>query len=303
MEASALATINYLGWGPSDTALICLNPQFVAGKMMIVRALKLGMRFLAVEPAAHPLKQLDQKWLSIISVTAMVPLQLETILIEEGVVNFKKKCPFLRCILLGGSAISTALFSQIQSLEIPIWHTYGMTETCSHIALKRLNGPNPDDDFKILPGNTISVDERGCLVIEGDVCYQNRVVTNDLVELTSEKSFIWKGRYDRVVNSGGMKIHLDSLEEELQLILASTNWQGEFFLFGGPHPKFGEQLCMAFTSDLDEQTTQSIFDKSFRNLKSIHRPGKILRLEKFEYTGSGKIDRLKMISTLLSSNQ
>src|SRR5688572_15864980 len=159
LRQSADRTLQALGINPGDTALVCLDTKYIAGKMMVVRALQGNLKIYAVEPVSNPLLKLSSN--TAISFAAFVPLQLQEILKHGDCVQ---KLNQLKAIIVGGVAVSTSLQGEISKLSTPVFATYGMTETVSHIALQRLNGKHPSDHFTALPGIETEVDERGCLV-------------------------------------------------------------------------------------------------------------------------------------------
>jgi O-succinylbenzoic acid--CoA ligase len=295
MLKSAHTTLQTLNWTGLDTALLCVHTDFIAGKMMVVRALEAGMLLIATEPDANPLMNLPARLLQVISVAAMVPLQLESILKQSPELLFSAR--HLKDLLLGGAPVSGELLRKVQKVPFAIWHTYGMTETCSHIALRRLNGDSAQENYQVLPGVKLSTDERGCLVIEGEVCYEGRVVTNDLVELLDERQFKWSGRVDRVINSGGIKINLDLLEEETANLLHAAQLDLLFFYHGLRDEILGEKLIMVVQSH-DPTHHLPLLEMALSALPKLRRPKQLLWVEKMTITNSGKIDRINTLKSL-----
>src|SRR5690349_4001724 len=204
MIASAMITQQATNLEPDYTALLCLSPQFIAGKMMIVRSLVIGMKILAVTPAA---KVLDKIPPSIqIDFAAFVPYQVYDIIRSDNANRLNQ----FKVILIGGAALDTETHTSLKPLKGSFYATYGMTETISHVALQLLNGPHSSEEFELLPTIIGQVDERGCLIIEAPYLAE-KVVTNDLVKL-SGKRFKWLGRWDNIINTGGKKIIPEILE-------------------------------------------------------------------------------------------
>ena len=205
MLNSARITCDFLGLKRGDTALLCLSTEYIAGKMMVVRALERGMKLVSIEPQGCP------EWEGTVDLAAMVPLQ---------VWNLLHQCPsrltHIRHLLIGGGAIDERLEEALQDLPNAVWSTYGMTETLSHIALRRLNGPTASSWYTPFDGVTLSKTEEGCLVIEAPAVHEGQLITNDMVELRSDGCFRILGRKDNVICSGGVKIQMEEVERLLR---------------------------------------------------------------------------------------
>lgn len=268
MVLSALATGEFFDL-PSDIKVLhCLPTQFVAGKMMLVRAFILGWDMDLAAPVSNPLERNDTQY----DFAAMVPLQAQHSL--EKLQQIKK-------LILGGAKVSQALSEKLETLPTHIYETYGMTETITHIAAKKVG----EEAFTTLPNVRVSTDERHCLVIDPFVICTEPVVTNDVVEILDENHFIWLGRYDNVINSGGVKLFPEQIEEKL-----SQKITQRFFVKGIPDEKLGEKLVLVIEGspfDVD----QAIFAK----LGKFEKPKEILFVPKFTETVSGKIIRDKSL--------
>ena len=205
MLNSARITCDFLGLKRGDTALLCLSTEYIAGKMMVVRALERSMKLVSIEPQGCP------EWEGTVDLAAMVPLQ---------VWNLLHQCPsrltHIRHLLIGGGAIDERLEEALQDLPNAVWSTYGMTETLSHIALRRLNGPTASSWYTPFDGVTLSKTEEGCLVIEAPAVHDGQLITNDMVELRSDGCFRILGRKDNVICSGGVKIQMEEVERLLR---------------------------------------------------------------------------------------
>ena len=278
MVNSAIATGDFFNLKPGDKVLHCLPSNFIAGKMMIVRAIILGLELDMVIPSALPRIDYEKDY----DFCAFTPMQLK---------NFAKYLKSIKTAIVGGGRVSNAIKELIKDKKPHVYETYGMTETVSHIAVKKLNnfsGQEEEHYFKTLPGITLSQDERGCLVIDAPNLSNDKIVTNDIVGLKSDTSFEWLGRYDNVVNSGGIKLFPEQIESKLQDKIV-----GEFFIASIPDDALGEKLVLVLEgnkNDLDESV--------FEGLDKYEKPKEIFTISKFEETTSGKIHRKKTLVAL-----
>ncbi|RMD93492.1 MAG: acyl-CoA synthetase, partial [Calditrichaeota bacterium] len=217
MIASAQLTGQVLNLSQGDRALVCLSPDYIAGLMMLVRGMELGLEMVVVEPQSNPFAEFTAEEEIQFDFTAMVPLQLQTVFdaFPGGIAILNR----MKAILLGGAPVSEELKNSIQKIEAPVYHTFGMTETASHVALRRLNGREATEKYYPLPGIKIGTDERGCLWIRGAVTDHKLITTNDLVELDSDGGFFWLGRLDNVINTGGIKVPAEKIEQKIDEIL------------------------------------------------------------------------------------
>lgn len=219
MEASARMTCRFLGLKPGDSALLCLPLDYIAGKMMVVRALVGGLRLIVIPPTGHPLAHLSEP----VDFAAMIPLQV------RNSIDIPEECQRLqqiRHLIVGGSAIDASLEAALAPFPHAVWSTYGMTETLSHIAMRRLNGSDASEWYTPLPGVTVTLDSDQCLVIDAPELASEKLTTNDrAVGLSSSPSidgagsvdaFRLLGRRDNVINSGGIKIQVEEIEAALR---------------------------------------------------------------------------------------
>lgn len=275
MVNSSIATGNYLKLKSGNSALHCLPTNYIAGKMMLVRAMVLGLEMDLVEPTAQPIFDYNKVY----HFTAMLPMQLQLTLTYLHNVKI---------ILVGGSSVSKHLIELTQSIKSKVYATYGMTETASHIALRPLNIKMKVPYFKTLPKISISQDERGCLVIDAPKLSKEKVITNDIVKLHSATEFEWLGRIDNVINSGGVKLFPEQIEEKLKGAI-----KNQFFIASEPNTKLGEQLILVLESDSDNLDT-SLFDR----LEKFEVPKKVYTVPKFKMTTTGKIRRLETLKLI-----
>ncbi|WP_346883091.1 AMP-binding protein [uncultured Algibacter sp.] len=278
MVNSALATGDFFNLKPGDKVLHCLPANFIAGKMMIVRAIILGLELDMVEPSALPRIDYDKDY----AFCAFTPMQLK---------NFAKYLENIKTVIVGGGRVSQAIINLIKDKKPNIYETYGMTETVSHIAIKKLNNFSDNDDkayFSTLPDITLSQDDRGCLIIDAPKLSKVQIVTNDIVDLQSGTQFKWLGRYDNVVNSGGVKLFPEQIEMKLRDKINS-----EFFIASKPDDTLGEKLILVIESNKNQIDT-SIFNV----LDKFEKPKAIYNVSKFAQTSSGKIHRKKTLEQL-----
>ncbi|QBA64311.1 AMP-binding protein [Muriicola soli] len=278
MVNSALNTGEYFGIGANQTALLCLSGTHIAAKMILVRAMVLGLSLDTVDPTSSPLSAINKTY----DLCAMVPLQL-----EKSIKHLSR----VKTLLVGGAPLSSELREKLQSSSSKIFETYGMTETCSHIAVRAVNGSEAEfneqlvNPFKTLPGITVSTDSRNCLVINAPDLDVDSLVTNDLVELISENEFRWLGRWDNIINSGGVKLIPETIENKLNPIIESR-----FTVLGKPDKKLGEKLVLVVEGEGDAaQILNKITDLD--SLDQYEMPKEVHFIPKFELTKSGKLDR------------
>lgn len=212
MRASARMTCDFLNLQRGDTALLCMPLDYIAGKMMVVRALVRDMQLFAVEPSGHPLSIDNLSSInnpSAIDLAAMVPLQVwNTLQVPEE----KEALLRVRHLIIGGGAISKELEEELRTLPINVWSSYGMTETLSHIALRHIS----EDYYSPLPGISLEQDQDGCLIIDAPALCQERLFTNDIVHFIGKDRFQVIGRRDNTVCSGGIKIQIEEVEAWLK---------------------------------------------------------------------------------------
>lgn len=274
MVQSALATGQYFDLPQNTRALHCLPAQFVAGKMMLVRAILLGWDMDAVAPSATPLAYNHCEY----DFSALVPLQAEASLTE---LHRVKKT------ILGGARVGESLIQQLQELPVEVYETYGMTETITHIAAKRVGQPA----FETLPGVTVATDGRGCLVIHAPRVAAEPVVTNDVAEVISSTQFAWLGRIDNIINSGGIKLHPEKIEQKLEPFLYGRR----FFVTGVPDAVLGEKLVLAVEGEPFEAPVNA-----FEALGKYEKPKEVLFIPQFVETGSGKVRRAETVRQAVS---
>lgn len=269
MVNSALATGDFFELSPGNTALHCLPVKYVAGKMMLVRAMILGLDLDFVAPSSHPLKHTDESY----DFTAMVPLQAQNSISELH--RIKK-------LIVGGAKINAALEKELLKLPTKVYETYGMTETISHIAAKKVG----EKAFTVLPNVTISYDNHNCLVIHAPRISEDLIETNDVVELLNENQFIFLGRIDNAINSGGIKLLPEQIEEKL-----SGKIEQRYFISSKEDKELGEKIILVIEGNSFD-VDKSIFD----SLDKYEKPKEIIFVPKFTETGNGKIIRKESLN-------
>jgi O-succinylbenzoic acid--CoA ligase len=286
LAASAARTGDYFDLGPGDRALVCLNCEFIGGKMMLVRGLERSMHLTVVEPHADPFEEVPAE--AEFDFAAFVPLQMRAALAAGRATRLNK----MRAILVGGAGVEPSLLAEIQRLAVPVYLTYGMTETASHMALRRLNGPDASPHYRVLPGLHIGQDERGCLTVRGDVTDDQLIVTNDRIELLDKHTFDWLGRVDFVINSGGVKVQAEKVEQVLDVALAEVGESRRVFVAG----RADERLGQAVTAYVEGTSLAPAAEEKLRvllaeRLDKYEVPKAIRYVPAFATTASGKLDR------------
>lgn len=286
LQASAHRTINKLKLSEKNTALVCLDTKYIAGKMMLVRALEANMKIIAVEPVADPLKNLLQDVQP--DFAAFVPLQLEEILKNSESV---KKLNRFQSAIIGGAAVNPSLLEKIKTLSCDVYATYGMTETVSHIALQKLNGVDTQDSFETFPDIKIKIDERDCLVIELPD-FRDVIITNDVVQIIDDSHFKVLGRYDNIINSGGVKLVPETIEKKISQIINQP-----FFVTGIPDQRLGQKLALIIEGREIPELTVTLKQA----LPAYEVPKDIFYLDAFIRTETQKINRLKTLEKAIKS--
>ena len=305
MAASARVTGETFDLQPGDRALVCLNTVYIAGVMMLVRGEVLGLELTIVEPTANPLGTFDPATAHF-DFAAFVPLQLQTMLADTGTSGTPVSLPILngmKAILVGGAATSAALETALQVIETPVFSTYGMTETVSHVAIRRLNGPERSDLFRVLPGVSVGTNDRDCLHITAAATNFERIQTNDVVTLfpatgsNVPAQFRLLGRADSIINTGGVKVQPEAVEQVIGTYLTRIGLSPRLFIAGLPDEKLGQRVVLflentALTDDQWDGVQQAV-----RANSGIYAVPKAWRnVPTFAETATGKIDRRAIVS-------
>lgn len=270
MVYSAIATGNYFNLQSQDKALLCLPARYIAGKMMVIRSMMLGLELDVMVPSVHLDDLLPHKNYDFV---AIVPLQAE---------NSLKKLHQFKKIIIGGAKVSDDLTRKLKEIKSDIYETYGMTETITHIAAKKIG----EEFFTILEHVAISSDDRNCLVIDVPSISDEKIITNDIVEILNNKQFQWIGRYDNVINSGGVKLFPEQIEAKL-----ASKIDNRFFITGQPDDILGAKVVLVIEGekiDID----YNIFD----TLEKFEKPKEILFITEFVETETKKVNRTSTLN-------
>lgn len=280
MMNSARITCEALHLQKGDKVLLCMPLRYIAGKMVVVRALVAGLELIVREPSGHPLADVHEH----LRFAAMIPLQVFNSL---SVPQEAERLEDTEILIIGGGAIDKQLETALQKMKNAVYSTYGMTETLSHIALRRLNGPQASERYKPFPSVSLSQSADHTLIIHAPQVCDETLVTNDVVELFPDGTFQIVGRKDNIINSGGIKIQTECVEKTLRSII-SVN----FALTAVPHPKFGEALVLLVEKDKDKTIG---LDELAEEIKSVlpkyQQPKQILWIDALPLTQTGKISR------------
>ncbi len=280
MIQSAKQTSTFFGLSEQTNALLCLPAAYIGGKMMIVRAFVNGMNLILTQPRSNPFDNL----VTPTHFAAITPHQLYASL------NTLKNLPDHTTLIVGGGEISPSLEKQVQPLPMIVFATYGMTETSSHIALRQVNGQDKTPFFSLLGQTKIDTDERGCLVLKNPLLFEGKLITNDMVEVKSEKQFRWLGRFDHIINSGGIKVFPEEVEQAI-----ADFYPNPLALIPRKDKKLGEAPVLIMEgAPLTEKQKSELRSRIKNKVHPYATPHDIISLENFPRTPTGKTDRKKL---------
>ena len=278
MLASARITCDFLGLRSGDTALLCMSLDYIAGKMMVVRSIERGLKLISVEPSGHPLSNVEY-----VDFAAMVPMQVYNSL---QVPEERERLMRIRHLIIGGGAIDDQMAAELRTFPNAVWSTYGMTETLSHIALRRISGPDASEWYTPFPSVRVTHNDEGCLVINAPEVCEEPLVTNDIVEFSSDHpKFRIIGRRDNVICSGGIKIQIEEVERHLR-----PHLHVPYLLTKRHDPKFGEVAVL-----LTEGSVEEAREVCQRMLSKYHQPRYYLHVARIPLTETGKPARQEAI--------
>lgn len=278
MMQSARLTCEFLNLQAGDTALLCMNLRYIGAMMVVVRSLVAGLNLIVRPASGHPLSDISVP----LKFAAMVPLQVYNTLHTP---EEKEQLKQTGILIIGGGAVDEALEAEIKSLPIAVYSTYGMTETLSHIALRRLNGNSASDHYYPFSSVELSLSPENTLVIKAPLVCDDILQTNDIARIYPDGSFIILGRKDNVINSGGIKIQAEEVEKLLRPFIPVP-----FVITSVPDPRLGQAVTLLFEGELD---MEELKDKVQEILSPYHRPKYIRMVDFIPQTGNGKINRVE----------
>ena len=278
MMASAENTLSFLNLKKGDNALLCMPVEYIAGKMMIVRALVGGINLICRKPSGEPLKDLNEK----LDFAAMIPLQIFNSLNDE---HQKVTLMNIREVIIGGGAIDANIEDILSSFNNNIWSTYGMTETLSHIAMRKISGYDRTEWYSTLNNIKVSLTSENTLVIDAPQICKEQLITNDIAQINESGEFKIIGRRDNIINSGGIKIQIEEVENRLKESINTP-----FMITSKKDNKFGEIIVILVQGKDTEMEIEEICKV---DLPQYWRPKEIVFVDSLPMTGSGKPDRAK----------
>jgi o-succinylbenzoate---CoA ligase len=285
LEISAKQTFDTFNLESGDSLLCCLSPEHTAGFMMIIRALMYDCDLYLATPSANPFIDIDID--SKIDFAAFVPYQMQLVLeasnINPDILNRMK------AIILGGGPVSDQLKSKVNKLDCSVYHTYGMTETLTHVAIKNLK--SDDNKFHALKGVEFSQNDKNCLIVKSPIQPNEEIVTNDVVKLIDSTSFEWIGRFDFVINTGGFKIQINQLENKMQEVIFDFFPQANYFISAIPDKDLGDKMILIIETNESVCQAEKLIIALKGRFKSYEIPKKVIFIQKFVFSSIGKIDR------------
>lgn len=285
MKMSALSTIQKLQLEKEKDFLICLSTDYIAGKMMLVRAIESNANVKIIAPKQHIWEDIEAFYFA-----AIVPVQLKSLLDNK---NSWEKYKNIHALIVGGATIPSEWLATIEQLPMPIYATFGMTETVSHFALQLLNTQKKQDYFEVLENTSIQKNKNECLEIKSEITDNQWITTNDTIELISPSQFKWLGRIDNVINIGGKKIQPETIENSISLYCSHYFENEAFFVVGIDDEKWGEKIVLYVETNnaWDISKIDSFLTKIAIYLPHSEVPKAIIFEKKFERTNTGKIKR------------
>ena len=262
------------------SSLICINPRFIGGTMAIIRALVGNHHLTFIAPTANPLLFASESYFDLVS---MVPLQVQTIIYEDPSL-FKK----VGTVIIGGAPLPNQTIDRLKNIECTrFFHSYGMTETASHFAIKNLKS---DDKYQVLGDAQIGLTDSLTLKVCGTVSGNEWIETTDLVSIENKNQFVWIGRSDHIINTGGVKVNPIEVEQVL-----AAQVDAPFIIAGIPDEKLGQKLILI----VESSNLQTDLNLDFSGLSKYHIPKEIVWVPKLNYTETGKINRRETVKELI----
>ncbi len=286
VAASAQNTIQFFNILPKEKVLLSLPTEFVAGALMCIRAMIAGTQLTILKPSLRPLQSFRQ-FVSF-DFAPFTPAQIAETLSKGSELELEI-LKNIKTIILGGGVVNDEIVSAVQNFRGAVFQTYGMTETLTHIAVKKINKKR-DIYYRLVNDDIqISTDERGCLVLQVPYLTQKEIVTNDLASIIDKKQFEWIGRYDFVINSGGIKIIPELIERELQPLLRSK----DFYVSSIADKVLGERCVLVLQQEDWDKKELDDLQYLLESYKNHHYPKQIHLVSRIDKTDTGKIKREK----------
>ncbi|MEO9532774.1 MAG: AMP-binding protein [Crocinitomicaceae bacterium] len=275
VRRSALATGQFFDFVPGETILLNLSPNYIAGKLLIVRAIEHQMKLIVAPLSVNPLSNCE----ILIDFAAFVPSQVAAIMKNP---ETKQRYNAIKNVIIGGAPLSTTLENEIAILKTNSYASFGMTETITHFALRKTGTPI----YRCLDGFDVGVDNRSCLVIKPNPIVEETLITNDVIDLVDDTSFKWRGRFDFVINSGGIKIHPEKVEKMIGHLIPSNN----FYITSKQDSELGEIAILLIEGEFE---IGNLLEDAKSFLPKYHAPKEVYLKGAFNYTESGKVIREK----------
>lgn len=283
MMQSARLTCEFLGLQQGDKALLCMPLEYIGGKMVVVRALVAGLDLHFVTPCARPLQHIEERF----AFSAMVPMQVyDSLLLEHE----RARLMAIRHLIIGGGSVDAEMALVLQKFPHHVYSTYGMTETLSHIAMRKLNGSSASDRYHLFNSVRLSLaSPDNTLIIDAPLVAKERIYTHDVAHIYEDGSFRILGRKDNVINSGGIKIQAEEVESLLKPVIKN----GAFAITSAPDPKYGQIVVLAVEQPVEKTAIRDV-------LSRYEVPKKIIQLAQIPLTETGKICRAELKKFVLT---
>lgn len=285
-------TLSFLGLKHPDSALLCMPLEYIAGKMLVVRALVGGLKLILVPPCSNPIAAISDS--EVLNFAAMIPMQVSSALKDS---SHEQRLKAIEHLIIGGGAVDDALASKLKSFPHNVYSTYGMTETLSHIALRRLSGQQASSFYSVFTGVKVYPSAEQTLTIEAPLVNNEPLITNDIVEFNDQGQFRVLGRKDNVINSGGVKLQIEELEQWLKDRQADLDdsysrlKNCSLLISSRPDPKFGSIVVMLYATLDNQELSPNELEVLFDKMPKYWHPKAIVKVEAIPLTGTNKPDR------------
>ncbi|WP_185864831.1 AMP-binding protein [Blattabacterium cuenoti] len=279
----AIKTVIFLGLHHKKNVkgLLCLSPDFIATKMFLIRAIIFKWKILCIPSSSNPLKNI---YGCNFDISSMVPMQ-----VISSIENLNK----IKILLIGGSKISKYIKNKLQKISTDCYLTYGMTETYGHIALKKINGDNQSNYYRLLDDISITTDNRNCLNIYFQYTNHSPIQTNDIVSLQSKNTFEWIGRYDNIINTGGIKVIPELIERKINFLIP---FYRRFFISSIPDKILGEKIILVIEGKF---FSIKIPNYLFQGKNKFFKPKKIYFISNFDENFIGKYNKKLILEKII----